>query len=136
MAKRSGRKTVPRHRYNDYIKVAEHFYIAAQDSMELDYWTAAGVLIVHSAIAFSDALCIKLGGVKSTADNHEDAITLLESIVAQSSDKTRAINHFKRIIEEKTKVSYLGELYTGKQTNDMWKRLDRFRKWVLEVLER
>lgn len=94
------------------------------------------MLIVHSAIAFSDALCIKLGGVKSIADNHEDVITLLESIVAQSIDKTKAINHFKRIIEKKTKVSYLGELYTGKQTNDMWKRLNRFRKWAVEILER
>jgi hypothetical protein len=31
MAKRSGRKTVSRHRYNDYQKVAEHFYQAAAD---------------------------------------------------------------------------------------------------------
>ena len=136
MAKRSGRKSVPRSRFKEYQKVAEHFYQAARDSLELEYWTAAGVLIVHSAIAFSDALCIKLGGVRSTADDHEDAIALLESMIAQSSDKTKAINHFKRIIEEKTKVSYLGGLYTSKQTNEMWKRLERFRRWAVDILER
>lgn len=136
MAKPKGRKSVPRTKFKKYLSTAEHFHEAARDSIDLEYWTAAGVLIVHSAIAFSDALCIKLGGVRSTANDHEDAIALLESTTAQSSDKTKAINHFKRIIEEKTKVSYLGELYTSKQTNDMWKRLERFRAWAVDVLER
>ena len=136
MAKQKGRKSVPRAEYIKFLNTAEHFYEASKDSMELDYWTAAGVLIVHSAIAFSDALCIKLAGVRSTADDHEDAILLLERTVAQSDNKTKAINHFRRIIEVKTKVSYLGELYTGKQTNEMWKRLERFRKWALGILEK
>lgn len=136
MAKQKGRKSVPKSKYKKYLSTAEHFYEAASDSMELGYWTAAGVLIVHSAIAFSDALCIKLGGVRSTADDHEDAIALLESTTAQGSDKTKAINHFKRIIEEKTKVSYLGELYSDKQTQDMWRRLERFRRWAVDILER
>ncbi len=109
MARQKGRKSVLRNEYKKYLNTAEHFYEAARDSMELEYWTAAGVLIVHSAIAFSDALCIRQGGVRSTADDHEDAITLLETIVAQSNDKTKALNQFRRIIEEKTKVSYLGE---------------------------
>ncbi|MHB8871995.1 MAG: hypothetical protein ACYC5G_06095, partial [Candidatus Doudnabacteria bacterium] len=74
MAKRRGRKSIPRQSYKKYLDVAEHFYKAAKDSMDFDYWTASGVLIVHSAIAFSDALCIKLSGMKSIGENHEDAI--------------------------------------------------------------
>ncbi len=136
MAKQKRRKPVPRNEFKKYLDTAEHFYEAAKDSMELEYWTAAGVLIVHSAIAFSDSLCIKLGGIRSVADNHEDAIILLESITAQSTEKTKALNQFKRIIEEKTKVSYLGELYTGTQTKEMWKRLEKFCRWVIEILER
>ena len=69
MAKRRGRKAVERSRYREYMNVAEHFYGAAKDSMELEYWTAAGLLIVHSAIAFADALCIKLSGQKSAGEN-------------------------------------------------------------------
>lgn len=136
MAKRKGRKSVERDYYSKYQKVAEHFYNAASDSMELEYWTAAGVLIVHSAIAFTDALCIKLGGIKSIGENHEDAIALVESIVGDSEEKSKAINQLKRLIEEKTKVSYLGELYTSSRTKEMWKRLERFRKWALNILER
>lgn len=136
MAKKRGRKSIPRHRFKDYENVAEHFYEAAKDSMELEYWTAAGVLIVHSAIAFSDALCIKLAGVKSVGEDHEDAIILVENVVGETDDKKRAVNQLKRIIEEKNKVSYLGELYSGAQTREMWKRLERFRKWAKTILTR
>lgn len=136
MAKRRGRKSIPRQSYKKYLDVAEHFYKAAKDSMDFDYWTASGVLIVHSAIAFSDALCIKLSGMKSIGENHEDAIILLESAVGDTDEKSKAMNQLRRIIEEKTKVSYLGELYTSVQTKEIWKRLERFRKWALDLLNR
>ena len=93
MAERRERKSVPRHRYNEYQNVAEHFYDAAKDSMELEYWTAAGVIIVHSAIAYADALSIKLSGTKSVGENHEDAVTLVESIVAESEGKAHGAVH-------------------------------------------
>ena len=136
MAERRGRKSIPRHRYTDYQNVAEHFYEAAELSIEFEYWTAAGVIIVHSAIAFTDALCIKLSGAKSVGENHDDAVTLLNATVAESKEKSQAINQLRRIIEEKTKVSYLGELYSVSQAKEMWKRLERFRKWALEILQR
>jgi len=136
MVKRRGRKSIPRHRFMEYQNVADHFYGAAKDSMELEYWTAAGVLIVHSAIAFADALSIKLSGVKSVGENHEDAVVLVENAVADGEGKTRAINQLRRIIEEKTKVSYLGDLYSPSQSKELWKRLERFRKWVKEILTR
>jgi hypothetical protein len=136
MVKRRGRKSIPRHRFMEYQNVADHFYEAAKDSMELEYWTGAGVLIVHSAIAFADALSIKLSGVKSVGENHEDAVVLVENAVADGEGKTRAINQLRRIIEEKTKVSYLGDLYSSSQSKELWKRLERFRKWAKEILTR
>lgn len=136
MSERRGRKKISRSQYKKYLDVAEHFYQAASDSIALGYWTASGVLIVHSAIAYSDALCIKQSGIKSVGENHEDAITLLETVIGDTEEKSVAINQLKRIIAEKTKVSYLGELYTLTQTKDMWKRLERFRKWALLILQR
>src|SRR3972149_1823162 len=128
MAERRGRKSVPRHRYKEYQNVAEHFYDAAKDSMELEYWTAAGVLIVHSAIAYADALSIKLSGQKSAGEDHEDAVALIADVVADGEEKTTAINQLRRILEEKTRVSYLGDLYGPTDTREMWKRLERFRE--------
>ena len=136
MAKRRGRKPVDRAQFVKYRNTAEHFYNAAKDSIELEYWTAAGVLIVHSAIAYTDALCIKLSGQKSIGENHEDAISLLEKTVADSNERNKAVNQLRRIIEEKTKVSYLGELYSPSQTNKIWKQLERFREWAVSLLDR
>jgi len=134
MSNRRGRKSMDRARYREYQRVAEHFYEAARDSMDLEYWTAAGVLVVHAAIAYADALSIKLSGQRSAGDNHEDTIELVESVVAGGNEKKTALNQLRRIIEEKTKVSYMGELYSSAQTKDMWKQLERFRRWALSVL--
>lgn len=135
-AKRRGRVSVDRNRYREYMNVAQHFYGAAKDSMELEYSTAAGVLIVHSAIAYADALCIMLSGQRSSGENHEETIEILESVVADNPEKQAAMNQLRRIIEEKMKVSYLGELYSSSATREMWKRLERFRRWALNLLTR
>jgi HEPN domain-containing protein len=134
MTKRRGIKNISHSKYAEYLKVAEHFLKAANDSMELEYWTAAGVLVVHSAIAFADALCIKMSGVKSIGENHEETISLLEEAVSNSDEKKKAINQLKRIIEEKNKVSYMGELYSPAQTKDLLKRLERFSEWVKKII--
>jgi HEPN domain-containing protein len=136
MAKRAGRKSISRVRYAEYQRVAEHFFNAAKDSIELEYWTAAGVLIVYAAIAYADALSIQQSGQKSVGESHEDAIALLESVIAASDEKEKALNQLRRLIEEKTKVSYLGELYTPAQTRELWKCLERFRAWASGILNR
>lgn len=136
MVKRRGSKSIDRSHFREYQRVAEHFYEAASDSMDLEYWTAASVLIVHSAIAFADALCIKLSGQRSTGDNHELTVTMLEEAVAGDEEKTKALNQLRYIIENKTRVSYLGEMITPSETKELWKRLDRFREWALGILNR
>jgi hypothetical protein len=104
--------------------------------MELEYWTAAGVLIVHAAIAYADALSIKLSGQKSAGEDHEDAVTLIDEVVEGGEEKTRAVNQLRRIIEEKTRVSYIGDLYGPSETRELWKRLERFREWARSILGR
>ena len=136
MGRRTARKAVDRSEYKKYQRVAEHFYRASADSISLEYWTAAGVLIVHSAIAFADAACIQYSGQRSAGDDHEDAIELLDSLLVQSKEKAKAMTHLRRIIEEKTKVSYLGDLYTAGQAKDLWKHLERFRSWIEIILSR
>lgn len=134
MARRGLRKTVERARYREYEEVADHFFNAARDAMDLEYWTAAGVLIVHAAIAYCDAVCIQQAGVRSGADDHEQAVALLEDSIAVDEPAQKAIQQFRRLIDEKTRVSYLGELYTRSQAKGLWDRLERFRHWAKQVL--
>ncbi len=110
ITKRRGHKNVDRSRYREYQQVAEHFYSASQTSQELEYWTAAGVLMVHSAIAFADALCIKISCQRSVGESHENTIVLLDSLLPKNKENEQAFNQLKRIIEEKlayhTSVNY------------------------------
>ena len=62
MTKQRGVKAVDRSKFREYQRVAQHFYDASKDSVDLEYWTAAAVLIVHAAIAYAD-------DVKSFASN-------------------------------------------------------------------
>jgi hypothetical protein len=49
---------------------------AAEVVTEFEYWNAAGVLLVHAAIALTDALTVKVGGVKSAGGDHMLAAAL------------------------------------------------------------
>jgi hypothetical protein len=115
--------------------VAQHFYEAAGISIDMEYWTAAGVLIVHSAIALSDALCIRFSGLRSAGFDHDDAIALLEVAVQDGEEKRIALTHFRRIIEEKSRVSYLGVLYGPREIHAMWRHLGRFKEWAFKCLD-
>jgi len=107
-----------------------------RESIALGYWTAAGVLIRHAAIAYADALCIQQGSVRSGADDHEGAVILPEQVLPSGAATSMAVQQLRRIIEEKTKVSYLGELFSQRQTRALWGRLDRFRQWAKRLLQR
>lgn len=134
MVRGSVRKSVDRAKSANYQAVAESFHGAAEVAKEYEYWNAAGILIVHAAIAYADAIAIKIGGVKSQGEDHHDTAALLEELIASSETKKRALNHLRSIIDHKTSVSYSGELYGKTDVDQLWKHMERFRSWVLEVL--
>ena len=128
------RKTVVRSKSKNYLTVAQSFYAGAELAKEFEYWNASGVLIVHAAIAYADAITIKLGGLKSQGENHHEAIALVETFVVQDQAARKALNQLRSIVDEKTAVSYSGEVYERKDVEKMWKFLDRYRHWALDVL--
>jgi hypothetical protein len=134
MVRRSKRASVPKAKYKDYWQVADNFHAGSEMAKAYEYWNAAGVLIVHSAIAYTDAITIKIGGVKSHGDDHMDAVDLLRSVVALDEKGKSAVNHLWRMIQEKNVVSYNGEIYTGDDVDKLWKHLERYRSWALNLL--
>ncbi len=134
MGRGSVRKAVERAKSANYKAVAENFHGAAEMAKEYEYWNAAGVLIVHAALAYADALVIKIGGVKSQGEDHHDTVALMDELVATSEAKKRTLNHLRSIIDRKTAVSYSGELYGKSDVEQLWKHMQRFRSWALEVL--
>src|SRR3989344_6089805 len=105
----SRRTSVHRTKYHDYVKVADNFYLGAELAKEFEYWNAAGVLIIHAAIAYTDAVTIKVGAVKSQGEDHMAAVDLLREVVALDEPGQKASHHLARMIEQKKVVSYSGE---------------------------
>lgn len=61
---------------------------------------------------------------------------MLSKVIIETENNKKAIIQLRRIIEEKTKVSYLGELYSQSSIKELFKRLKRFHDWAGEILER
>ncbi|MFN0117556.1 MAG: hypothetical protein ACKVQC_04585 [Elusimicrobiota bacterium] len=136
MVKRTLRQSQDRSKYKDFKQVAENFFQGAEAAKEFEYWNAAGVLIVHAAIAYTDALTIKVGGVKSKGEDHMAAIDLVREVVNLSENSLNSLRHFSDLINQKNLVSYSGEIYAKKDIEMMWKKLVRYRDWIVTLLDR
>lgn len=124
------RVQVPRPRGQDYFAVAESFFNGAQVAKDFEYWNAAGVLMVHAAIAYTDALTIQFGGVRSKGEDHMAAADLLRQVARLDEPDLLQVRHFERIINEKNRVSYEGEIFHRKDIEPLWKHLSRYREWA------
>lgn len=122
---------VPRSKSADYAHVADSFFGGAELAKEYEYWNAAGVLIVHAAIAYADAISIKYRGERSKGGDHMAAIEMLRQVADADPDAgKRVVRHFEDILSEKSRVSYEGEVYRQKDIDALWKHLERFRAWA------
>lgn len=134
MVRKSIRVSVDRSQSANYKIVAENFYKGAKLASDHDYFNAAGVLIVHAAIAYADALTIKYIGAKSKGEDHHEVITLLEEIFPLNEERKKSLNHLNAIIEHKNAVSYSGDVYDKKDIEQLWKHLERFKAWAILLL--
>jgi len=117
------------------LAVVQNFAEGAEVAKEYEYWNASGVLIVHAAIAYADAISIKLDGVKSRGEAHQEAADLPDELAAASEEKKSALAHLRKIIEHKNIVSYSGEIYHRKDVEQLWKLLKRFQSWAENILK-
>ncbi len=134
-AKKISRKSVDRQQWRQYYEVGIQNKQGAEHNLESGLWTPAGILIVHSAIALTDALTVKAAGVKSSGDGHLQVVELVKQVIEISRDDTGALNRLLRILSEKSKVAYGGQLYTERQAAGVMKQLQRYQAWIDKKLE-
>jgi hypothetical protein len=135
MARKTIRRTIDKSRSADYRKVAESLFGGADVAKEYEYWNAAGILIVHSAIAYSDAISIKFGGVKCQGEDHNQVISLLKELLIGSDENKKAFLQLEKIIAHKTSVSYSGDVYERKDVENLCKNILRFKTWAENLLD-
>ncbi|MCF8241478.1 MAG: hypothetical protein K9J16_08815 [Melioribacteraceae bacterium] len=135
MVKKVPRKSYESTDYSKFLKVSKNFADGAEVAADYEYYNAAGVLIIHAAIALADAVTIRFASAKCTGDNHYEIIKLLKEAAPADKQKTKAITQFEKLIDHKNAVSYQGEIYRSEDIQLLQKHFDRFRTWVESVLQ-
>jgi hypothetical protein len=113
-----------------YRKAAAQFMLAGGLAREHGYANAAGVLFVHAAIAYADAVSIHLLGQKSSAQDHQEVVQLLSEAAARQKDRDRAVGHLVRLIAEKNRVSYTGDSFRMHEVEALESHARRFQDWA------
>ncbi len=135
MVRQSYRVKVERNRASNYFKIALSFEEASRIAYEFDYYNAAGVLIVHAAIALADPITIKTGATKCKGENHYEVINLIREKVNDDSARNNAIKHLEALISHKSLVSYTGDIYKRTDIDKLFKKYDRFSLWAKQLLQ-
>lgn len=134
MVKKVPSKIYDTAKYKGFVKVALNFSEAADLAFEFDYFNASGILYIHSAIAYSDAITIRLSGKKCSGDNHYEVIQLLETVVPKTRIDNKAFNSLRSLIDHKNLISYTGDIYYKKDLEKIRKAFKRFREWAEHFL--
>ncbi len=134
MTKRTRRVSVERGESGRFAEAGAQFAQAAGLAREFEYWNAAGLLYVHAAIAFADAVSIARRGEKSTSENHLDALALFDVAASGLKGRDEASEHLRRIVEEKSRVSYSGLSFRRADLEKLARHAERFRAFAESLL--
>jgi hypothetical protein len=99
-----------------------------------EYGNATGICAIHACIAYSDALCIKLGGFKSSEGEHLRAADALREVLGNRLDET-AFKAFRRALSRKDQISYQGDYYTVGDARQVVRDMNTFCDWAHGMLD-
>jgi hypothetical protein len=94
---------------------------------------ALAILGIHAVVAFTDALCIHLGGRKSTSADHGAAARLLRAIVGARLPREME-TLLVRVVSEKDRLEYQGYVATMREADAIFARAERYGRWVEQWL--
>jgi HEPN domain-containing protein len=122
-------RSVPRGRYEAYLKKSREFLRSAESALALGDWDAVGLNAVHAAISAADALLVYYGGVRSAGDSHHDVAGLLRLHVRddQISSKVQTLS---KVLGYKHLSAYEDREVTEAEARDAEKLARRFLEWA------
>jgi hypothetical protein len=121
-----------------YQRVAAALMKSASDLTELAadggrYGNAIGIVAIHAAIAYADALSIRFGAFKSAEGDHLRAVDALTEALGDRADAT-AIRHLRRVLAQKDQVSYQGAYFTVADAKRLTADAQEFAAWAEDLL--
>lgn len=134
MVNKPSAKQTDRSKYIGFAKVSENFENASKLAFEFGYYNAAGVLIIHSAIALADSVTIKVNSLKVSGESHYDILSFLRNTMPEKYRNKTAFDHFQRLIDFKNLVSYSGDIFIKKDIEKLNKHFERFASWAKSII--
>jgi hypothetical protein len=100
------------------------------------YASAAALLAVHSAISYSDALLIGLGGKRPRGENHQAAVPALKRECTKARIDQQGIGHYQKLLSVKTDISYGAKRVDDERVEALCITAERFQVWAERILQR
>jgi len=100
------------------------------------YASAAALLAIHSAISYSDAVLIGLGGTRPRGENHREAVTALRRACTRAKIDQHGITHYQKLVSTKTDISYGEKRVDDERVEALCITAERFRVWAERILQK
>jgi hypothetical protein len=139
MSTRGRRRPVDPAQFQKYHRVGAAFRRSAEDWIALAedgdaYGNAIGITAIHACIAYSDALCVRYGGFKSSEGEHLRAIDALREALGHRADEA-ALKPLRRVLAQKDQISYQGDYYTVGESREVVSDMSAFCDWAEGLLD-
>jgi hypothetical protein len=134
VTKRTNRSAADRDRASGFAESGRRFLEGANSEFELENWDSAALLFVHSGIAYADAVSVRRRGEKAAGENHADSVVLFGEATAGIPGRDEAVSHLRRLIEEKTRVSYIGTAVRKTEAHALRQHAERFQTFCTKLL--
>ena len=115
-----------------FLEAAEALSAVADD--DETYGNAIGLLSIHAAIAYADTVSIAYGERKSTAGDHEQAVSVLRGVLAARlpSDMDSLL---LSLVRAKDGVAYQGKYYPLQDGRALLERATKFARWADQLYQ-
>lgn len=131
-AKKLKTVNVARNDYKIFLGKARDFYEVMLNARATENWTAAGLNAVHCAISCCDALLTFHLGIRSSGEDHMQAVDMLMRLPIDVESKETSA--FKRIIVKKNVIAYECREFRQTEAIDILKLAERFYRWTVSKL--
>ena len=96
--------------------------------------SAAALLAVHSAISYSDAVLIGLGGTRPRGERRQEAIAALKRACTGARVDHKGVAHLQTLLSAKTDISYGEKQVDSQRIAALCIAAERFRVWAEQIL--
>ncbi|HKP76719.1 MAG TPA: hypothetical protein VJT67_14410 [Longimicrobiaceae bacterium] len=129
-------KREPRSQAASYLSVAQALVQTARaiDVLgERTYGNGLAIIAIHAAIAYTDALTIAVGEMKSTDGDHLRAVDVLTHVLGARADVAQ-VKRLRRVLAAKSTASYGGNYYTLEDGRDILADVEKYAAWAEGLL--